>query len=260
MGLIDLKYEVVEANDGRKLNSLSKEDFESFNSNILGLGDISQDGNILQALVAIFDLEGFTEFFNQIDPHIVVPEFLSKFLSWLFGEISAIVKLKEEDTKILMRANLPFFAKFLGDGILFIWDARQIVDHKSIGNFVIALRIICNKYISEFLPKIKNDFAKPPIKLRCGIARGQIISIGNGYDFVGPCINVASRLQKLGNLSFAFSRRGFDIEKIMRPIAQEKFILKKISIRGIGEEELVYIARKEFDDLSPKEKKLFKDA
>lgn len=259
MGIIEFKYNPITREDGHIRNSLSREEFESFNSNILGLGDISQDGKIIQALVAIFDLQGFTNFFNQTDPHIVIPEYLSKFLSWLFNQISLIVKIEEQDDQVIIRGNLPFFAKFLGDGLLFIWDSDQILGKKGIGNIIVALRIICNRYINNFLPEINRCVSKAPKILRCGIARGQIISIGNGQDFVGPCINIASRLQKLGKISFAFHRKGFDIEEGMRPAAKDRFILKRIPIAGIGEDELVYIPKDEFGKLSAKEKNIFKE-
>ena len=49
--------------------------------------------------------------------------------------------------------------------------------------------------------------SRVPLKLRCGIARGQIMSIGDASLFVGPCINVAARLQKLGKFSLPFKKR-----------------------------------------------------
>src|SRR5207248_701927 len=81
----------------------------------------------------------------------------------------------------------------------------------SIRNIVFNLHIICEKYKAQFIPKVNRLVSKPPPSLRCGIARGQIISVGDGNDFVGSCINVASRLQKLSNLTFAISKRGFDL-------------------------------------------------
>jgi class 3 adenylate cyclase len=94
--------------------------------------------------------------------------------------------------------------------------------------------------------------------LRCGIARGQIISIGDGNDYVGSCINLASRLQKLSQLTFAISRRGFDLsEEKYKP--WKYFVLKKVELRGIGKEELVYVKEHEFDALRAAERKLLKE-
>jgi hypothetical protein len=255
MSKIDLKYEWRKDKDERPFISLNKEDFEKFDLTILGLDDISEDGTYIQALIAIFDLEGFTSFFNQPDPHIVIPEYLSRFISWLFKEISNEIKYDEENGIILLWGELPFYAKFMGDGIIFIWKTNSIPE---IGNIIIALDMICQKYINNFLPNIRTHFVKPPLRLRCGISRGQIISIGNGEDYVGPCINISSRLQKIHSLTFAFSRRGIDINDAMSQERQKDYILKKINIRGIGDE-IIYVGKKEFELLSPEEQSLFEE-
>lgn len=256
MGVLNLNYKKLEDEKGFTYNSLSKKDFQSFNSSILGLGNISNDGTNIQALAAIFDLENFTSFFNQPDPHIVVPEYLSIFLDWCFKEISNKFKKDDENENITIWGSLPFFAKFLGDGILFIWDTSYSMGVNGICNIIITLHDICTEYSSDLLPIVRRKAAKIPLRLRCGIARGQIMSIGNGQDFVGPCINIASRLQKISQLSFAFSSRGVDIEKGMSPENRELYILKKMKVRGIGDE-LIYFDKNEFESLSSKEKKLF---
>ena len=89
-----------------------------------------------------------------------------------------------------------------------------------------------------------------------GIARGQVLSVGDGNDFVGPCINMAARLQKLGSMSFAISRRGFDPKECFTNI-QKQLVLKKLPIRGVGEDEPVLLRKKEFAALSDEEKVLF---
>ena len=119
----------------------------------------------------------------------------------------------EDGQQFVLWYKLPFFAKFLGDGVLFLWDDRDFAAEARI-NIVDFFEVICNDFEKYFLLKIGKRFTQPPPKLRCGIARGQITSIGNGSDFVGPCINVASRLQKLGDgqFSFAFTKEGLDSE------------------------------------------------
>jgi class 3 adenylate cyclase len=198
-------------------------------------------------------LEGFTEFCNQIDPHLVIPEYLHEFLSWLFESISSDFLQKNEGDEAVLWCQLPFFAKFMGDGVLFLWDTRY-QGYGGIGNTVLALHDICDKYTTSFLPMIRQRVIKPPLKLRCGIARGQIISIGEGRDFVGPCINAASRLQKIGPFSFAFSKRGFNLQRNFHEKKQSNFILVKSPIRGIGEEELFFVRKKEFDALPDEDK------
>ena len=251
MGTLKFKYGRTE--DAGADCYISVSDYNRFNASLLDLGDISADGKYFEALAAIFDLEAFTSFANQIDPHLVIPEFLDEFLKWLFEVTSNIFLMRIEGDKAVLWGQLPFFAKFMGDGVLFLWDTRES-DPVNIGNIVLALRLICNDYQMGFLPNIRKRVSKSPAKLRCGIARGQIISIGNGKDFVGPCINVASRLQKIGQFSFAFSKRGFNLEKCFAKPEHDNFILIRASIRGIGDEELVYVYKDEFDLLSEDEK------
>lgn len=256
MGLINLKYDMSKVQGGFKHLSLSVPEFSKFNSKVLGLGDISKQGEHIDALVAIFDLEGFTSFCNQSDPLLVVPDFLDQMLTWLFWRISENFRKETHDENVILWGKFPFFAKFLGDGILFLWDTSGL-GPASLGNIIINTYKACVAYDQEFLPKASKQFAKVPAKLRCGIARGQVIAVGGGKDFVGPCINEASRLQKTSSLSFAFSRRGFQPEQCFSKVWQNEFTIKKVSIRGIEEDELVFILRKEFENLPPEEKALF---
>ncbi|MGB7923382.1 MAG: adenylate/guanylate cyclase domain-containing protein [Pyrinomonadaceae bacterium] len=230
---------------------LSKSNFRKFNPSLLGLGDISKDKECFEALAVIFDLKDFTAFCDQRDPHLEVPQYLNDFLNWLFRRIAEESVKGDDGNRLILWHYLPFFAKFLGDGILFLWDARNLT-REARGNIVTSLQIVCNDYEMEFLPKIKKKFTKPPPQLRCGIAQGQIISIGDESDFIGLCINVASRLQKLGDgqFSFAFTKKGLDNEEWY-----ENFMLIKVPVRGVSKEEFVYVLRSEFKKLSKAEKK-----
>ena len=64
---------------------------------------------------------------------------------------------------------------------------------------------ICEDYDTFYKDYLLKNYVEPPNKLRCGIARGNVFPIGNGCNFVGPCINISARLQKFKGLSFAFS-------------------------------------------------------
>jgi class 3 adenylate cyclase len=262
MGKINLEeqHKIVEVEGGQKrikLLALTSEEFDRFNPDVLGLGDIGTPSAQVEALAAIFDLSGFTNFCSQVDPHLAVPEYLRHFLDWLFAEIKkGSVKESHEEEKILW-ASLPFLAKFSGDGVLFLWDARNM-GGAEICNVVTSLWEICDSYVREFYPIIRRVVAQTPKVLRCGISRGIVFSVGNGEDYVGPCINIAARLQKLSLLTFCFSRRGFDIEKHMPEETAAKYVLKSVPLRGIGEDELVWVREGEFDSLPDKEKALFR--
>jgi len=236
---------------------LDKKKFERFTPQLLGLGDISLLSKEVEALAAVFDLSGFTRFCNQVDPHLSVPEFLSRFLDWLFDQIGLALTAKGYKENIALWAELPFLAKFLGDGVLFLWDTRNMSESR-VNNVVVSLLDVCREYRSAFYPVIKKRVVEPPSNLRCGIARGRVLSVGNGQDYVGPCINIASRLQKLSFLTFCFPRRGFDVRRYVDESYQEDFIEKRITLRGIGENELVWILRSEYNQLPDSEKKLFR--
>lgn len=243
---------------GKKYDVLKKEKWEEFNSSILGLGDLGQNSSITSAICAVFDLEGFTAFCKQIDPQLAVPIFMKQFLNWFFQEIKIETKELETGDGIKTWHELPIMMKFLGDGILVIWDTEgvSIIAQR---NIITSCKIICGKYVKSFYPTISKKVSDPPAKLRCGIAKGNIFSVGNGNDFVGPCINFASRLQKLPGTSLAFSNRGFNVEEGWDEDQLKAWVIKKIKVRGIGESELVHILKTDFEKMSAEDKKNFID-
>lgn len=206
---------------------ISNSDLARFNPSLLNIGEIDIFSETREVIVSIFDLEGFTDFCKQVDPQLSVPSFLNDFLNWLYSEIRNEITNEKKKNKTLLWSELPFFSKFLGDGILLLWNinikeiSKQLNDkgsktHNEVQalacNMVLSLDIICKSYELYVKNNLSKKYVNPPPKLRCGIARGTVLSIGNGRDYVGPCINIASRLQKLHGLSFCFQKRGFDIE------------------------------------------------
>jgi class 3 adenylate cyclase len=210
----------------------------------------------VEALAVVFDLSGFTNFCSKVDPHLSVPEYLSNFLYWMFDEIRTEFTTKVYRKSKALWSELPFLAKFLGDGVLFLWDTSNMTETR-ICNIVVSLLCICREYRNTFHREIKTVVGSPPKVLRCGIARGRVFSVGNGQDYVGSCINIASRLQKWSDLAFCFSQRGFDIEQDMEEVNRRNFVEKLVTLRGIGEE-LVWVLKKEFNNLPEKERELFR--
>jgi len=206
----------------------------------------------------VYDLAGFTKFCNQIDPHLAVPAFLSQFLDWLFGKVRVGLIERNYGERKALWAELPFLSKFLGDGVLFLWNTRGM-SKTLICNIVTTLCEICYAYRHQFYPKIRMAVDKPPTTLRCGMALGRVFSVGNGRDYVGHCINTASRLQKLSLLTFCFPHRGFNVQEYMDESYRQNFVLKCATIRGIGDDELVWVLKEEFDRLPDKLKELFRN-
>jgi len=245
------------------------DDLNKFNSELLNIGDLKTPSKAIDVLAVIFDLEGFTNFTKQVDPKLAIPTFISDFFDWLYFKIK--VELSVKNVPSTLWAELPFFSKFLGDGVLFLWkiDVDRIsgidthastteltsLTQQLICNIVGTLHDICRSY-DTFLIERQYSYVNPPSRLRCGIARGDVFSLGNFKDFIGPCINIASRLQKFHGLSFGVSARGIDNNFFHEDYSRD-FLKKKVSIRGIGDNELIYVLKREFNSLSIENKTLF---
>ncbi|WAC11511.1 hypothetical protein [Dyadobacter pollutisoli] len=253
--LIPNEDRVIIATPTGRRGAIKKDAFNRFNESILGLGTIGMKSIPLNALSVIFDLEGFTNFCKQIDPQLAVPEYLSQFLNWIFEQVKTELVEEERNEGFLTWSELPILSKYLGDGLLFLWNT-EMMNETQIANVIVSMLEICQNYVKEFLPKMSKIVVSPPAKLRCGIARGIVYSVGDGNDFVGPCINMSARLQKLHSLTFCFSRRGLDPKALSASYAKD-FVVKKVDIRGIGGDELVCILKNEYDKLTPEEKKGF---
>lgn len=247
MGTIDLSYRERKFK-GSTYTTLQRRAFDMFNPSVLELGNLSTKGTITEALAAFFDLQDFTTFCNQIDPHLIVPRYVKRFLEWLFGGVAYECVSEKRGGLLYLWSPLPFFAKFVGDGVLFIWNTGS-VSLINLGNIVVSLHAICNVYHNDFVPEISREVTRVPPTLRCGIARGQVISVGDNRDFVGSCINVAARIQKLPHFTFAFSSRDFDLEDCFSPTARKDYVLIKTPIRGVGEGELVFVLKSELRKL-----------
>jgi class 3 adenylate cyclase len=244
---------------GTKVIALKNAELDRFNPEILGLGDLKTASKSIHAVAAVFDLEGFTNFCKQIDPHLAVPAYLGKFVPWLMEQLKAEAIKDSGKEGATLWHPLPFFTKFTGDGLLILWDTEGLSSFK-IRNLIISALQICRNYSTRIHKEIKNIVAEPPAILRCGVARGTVFSVGDNADYVGSCINMAARIQKLPNLQFAFNRRGFDLEaEPVNPHLTENFVIKKVSIRGIGSGELIGILKKDWDRLKPAEQRLYKN-
>jgi hypothetical protein len=100
---------------------VNPEALAAFGPDLLQLGDVRTPSRPVDVLSVVFDLEGFTHFTHftrQIDPQLTVPAFLSSFLQWLFDAVRR--PLVQREASATLWAELPFFSKFMGDGVLFL--------------------------------------------------------------------------------------------------------------------------------------------
>jgi hypothetical protein len=244
--------------EGKPRRLLSAAAFAKFNPSLLGLGDLALPSSATDAIAGIFDLGGFTNFCKQIEPHLSVPLFLSEFLDWLMQRLKSQSKKKQTESGVWLLNPLPFFVKFMGDGLLVLWDVSKIGDPAR-RNVIRFAYEICQSYKTDFLPDVACKVVDPPTLLRCGLARGTVYSVGDGSDYVGSCINMAARLQKLPGVPFAFNRRGINLEATSRhEFFKKRIVVRRVSVRGIGENELVAIEKAVFDAMTREDKAQFR--
>ena len=238
------------------LQLLNEKIYNQFNPSILRLGDINTPCQEKEAVAAVFDLTGFTAFCNQVDAYLAIPSFLNSFYDWFFSSI--IYGLSDEDgNSTYFWADLPILVKFLGDGLLVVWNAHRMNDEQ-ICRLTATLYNICYAYRQDFYPQIKMAVNKPPSVLRCGVARGKVFSVGNESDYIGHCINNASRLSNLNPLTFCFPQSGFPIQEYMPPNYAQLFVPKYVSVRGVGDNELIWVVKEEFDSLTEGQRMQFR--
>jgi class 3 adenylate cyclase len=233
--------------------------FKSFNPAMLNLGDLAVPCQEREAVTAVFDLTGFTTFCNQVDAYLAIPRFLKSFLEWFFVSVRQRLTTETLGNRTTVWAELPMKVKFMGDGLLILWNAQRMTEAQ-ICRLTVTLYDICRAYRTDFYPRITETIDRPPRILRCGVARGKVFTVGNGNDFVGHCINNASRLSHLFGLSFAFPNRGFPVRNYAPEDYLRLFVPKYVAVRGVGANELVWVVRSEFEALSAEDKANFRTA
>lgn len=218
--------------------------------------------DLVKIVVAIFDLEGFTNFFDSasVNRNIVVSAYMKGFLDWLNYQID---QLREH------YVPRPRYHKFLGDGVLLIWEVGDsVLSHPLVR---MAFMNACwnmvdgkESYESTFLPEFKQRIGRRwtceyPSRLRVSISLGHAVRYGNRHEsceYISECINVASRLVKFRpSLRFiAHSDLVFGSEP-----RKYGYIQKKISIKGINDRVGVFVDKDEFDKLSDEDKQAFRN-
>lgn len=211
-----------------------------------------EDENLIKIVVAIFDLEGFTDFFSgiRINKNIVVTSFINGLLYWFHHHF---------ETNYTFR---PLLSKFLGDGIMMIWEPgrqqmsnRDIIDLMNICWDMVASKDLSyeHAYVPEFVRKIgKRWSVQYPKKMRVGLSLSHAVKYtkrGNVSDYVAESINIASRLVKFHQKIYFIAHSDLVFGRIPREF---RYIQKSVDLRGIGEIG-VYIDKEDYKEAgSPK--------
>ena len=132
MGKVVLKQEFKTVQVGEKketIKLLVNNKYNDFNPNLLGLGDISRPSDQVDAIAAMFDLSGFTNFCRQVDPHLAVPEYLNQLLDWLFNQIKIhFVSESYDEVRLILSSDSYKFTTnciFTRHPTLFVSGAPQ---------------------------------------------------------------------------------------------------------------------------------------
>jgi len=167
------------------------------------------------AIALVYDLEEFSNFFNQPDVQEYIPEFLNiisdSVSTCLFGGTA----YWQDNAKYPPLSSTPIHEKFMGDGGLYIFTPDGLSDFRD--GFPVAL---CNRLymlrrnFQQVLQKCTDTvpvFAIPK-KIRFGLARGSVYELASNHgrqpEYIGFCINLSSRLQAYcPDLGFIVSAR-----------------------------------------------------
>jgi class 3 adenylate cyclase len=218
-------------------------------------------------LALIYDLEGFSRFFNQPDVQHYVPKFLNHvstaIQTCLYGGLAYWSPNARELGPL---RSVPIHEKFMGDGALYVWVDRMDDPIRDS-----TVRALCNR-----LWNLKTDFdkvarkafdeipvANVPSKIRFGLARGTIFELatssGGDKEYIGYCINLASRLQKYcPDLGFIASARLNLTQGVLTEHGYTRVMAT--SIKGFPDGEVVIVDKEEYDALGSRlKKRLFAD-
>ena len=210
------------------------------------LGDVDTD--LVHIIVAIFDLQGFTNFFHSIglSKPLIIKSFINAFLSWL-------------DYSLTSRGiKPPSFSKFTGDGVILIWEKKSLdISSEEILEMMDRCWQMTRDY-SEFLKifekesKRRWNIEKYPEGLKVGISTGYALKYtheGKITDYISESINIASRLvkycPKIRFLAHA------DLHIGSEP-GQRQYTRKSVKLKGIEEKIFVFIDTYDFRDLRDK--------
>lgn len=190
------------------------------------------------ALAFIYDLEGFSRFFNQPDVQDYVPAFLNHVSEaiavCLFG---GNAYWKGSDKKIEPLSVRVVHEKFTGDGAMYI-----ILPAAGESDFKIStLRALFNRLWilkDDFKVVVRKSLERVPVvelprRIRFGLSRGSVYELKKpnttAREYIGFCINLASRLQSYcPDLGFIASARLMIPDSELKEYGYRKTVATKI--------------------------------
>jgi hypothetical protein len=206
------------------------------------------------ALVLIYDIVGFSQFFNEPDAQRYVPRFINAItdainITILGGLVTWALTEKHKPIQLPPLAFELKHRKFLGDGELIVW--RLDPDNVDVGREVYHLmnRLwIFQRQFGKFLESVQRRLpvSQLPSGIRFALGRGDVYELlaaddKTAREYVGRCINLTARLVKYcPDLSFIASARVEFDETYMREANALYYRLLATKVRSFNNE-LVYV-------------------
>lgn len=217
-------------------------------------------------LALIFDISGFTNFFNKPDLQLYITKYINQIIECveitIYGGVDSWTNDPEELEPLPL---LPSMRKFLGDGMLYIWEDDNV---KTLTNSYLKIDLInrlwnIQKYFSKINQKLYEEIpiGDLPKTVKFGIAQGTLYRLNEkegDEDYIGPCINLASRLVKYcPDINFICSARLDLAKKDLEEYNYLRIIAREL--RSF-ENEIVIIDRKDYQSLTEEDReRLFKE-
>lgn len=221
-------------------------------------------GNPEQSFVLIFDLEGFSKFFSQPDVYYYVAKYLNKAFSamdiLISGGIGFWMPEDEQDEKIEPFKE-PVHIKFMGDGALYIWTFKPDEEKEFQKGLITFLNNLWNfrLWFDNFINSCSDEVpvVDLPKNIRFGMSSGSVYKLSyqnsRNTEYIGYCINLASRLQSYcRDLGFIASARIGSESKLLEKHNYYKVIAKQL--RGLPNE-IVIVDKESYDELDEEVKK-----
>ena len=160
------------------------------------------EGQAFDGLVIVYDVAGFSAFFNLPDIYGHVPGYLNQ----VTEAVQILLDLKQPYWgpplvgKAEYGARVPVHRKFLGDGELLIFDLSQVADSAKFVRSLLADFWSLQAHFDAVVERIREmiPIVGIPDRIRLGVSRGHIHTLvgedESGPEYIGIAINLASRL------------------------------------------------------------------
>jgi class 3 adenylate cyclase len=155
------------------------------------------------ALVVVWDLEGFSSFASQPDAKRYVADFLNEVFTVFEASIAGDCAWLFDHETHLRPPFPPVYRKFLGDGALLLWlvgHGREELQESDVKQLLVILWLFQQDF-PKLVQRISHDIplVDLPKRIRIAVSAGEVLQLqyenSDGCEYIGHALNLASRLQ-----------------------------------------------------------------